>query len=263
MTADRYPCGPGAAAGYLRRVLAILFLLAAAVPALAYRPLDGTDAAVTDKGELEAELQPAGIRREGNENALIAPAFVFNFGFSKDWEAILQGQVETPLSTSEPASLTATGFFLKNVLREGVLQDKTGPSIATEFGVLLPGINADSGMGASWAGIVSQRWDWGTTHFNVQTALTRDQNFDLFLDVIIEGPHQWTVRPVAEVFWEDEFGKFQTVSALVGAIWKFNDNLSFDIGVRQALMDGHHVTELRLGLTVGFPGLLSGVLPRK
>jgi hypothetical protein len=263
MTADRYPFDPGATTGYRRRVFAVLSLLAMTVPALAYRPFDGTDAAVADKGELEAELQPAGIRREGNENVLIAPAFVLNFGFTKNWEAILQGQVETPLSTSEPPSLAATGVFLKNVLREGVLQDKTGPSIATEFGVLLPGINANSGTGASWAGIVSQRWDWGTTHFNVQTALTRDQHFDLFLDAIIEGPHKWMVRPVAEFFWEDEFGKFQTISALVGAIWKVDDNLSFDIGVRKALMDNRNVTELRLGFTVGFPGLLNGVLPRK
>jgi hypothetical protein len=263
MTAYRYPFARGATTGYVGRVLAVIFFLAMMRPALAYRPFDGTDAAVADKGELEAELQPAGIRREGNENVLIAPAFVLNFGFTKDWEAILQGQVETPLSTSEPPSLAATGVFLKNVLREGVLQDKTGPSIATEFGVLLPGINADSGTGASWAGIVSQRWDWGTTHFNVQTALTRDQHFDLFLDAIIEGPHKWTVRPVAEVFWEDEFGKFQTISALVGAIWKVDDNLSFDIGVRKALTDNRNVTELRLGLTVGFPGLLNGVLSRK
>src|SRR5262245_22733947 len=98
MPADRHPFNPGATAGYRRRVFAVLFLLAMTVPALAYRPFDGTDAAVADKGELEAELQPAGIRREGSENVLIAPAFVLNFGFTKNWEAILQGQVETPLS---------------------------------------------------------------------------------------------------------------------------------------------------------------------
>jgi hypothetical protein len=144
MTADRYPFNPGVPAGYLGRALAVIFLLAMMGPALAYRPFDGTDAAVAEKGELEVELQPAGIRRDGDENVLIAPAFVLNFGFAKGWEAILQGQVETPLST-----------------------------------------------------------------------------------------------------------------------WKVDDNLSFDFGVRKALMDNRNVTELRLGLTVGFPGLLNGVLPRK
>jgi hypothetical protein len=67
-----------------------------------------------------------------------------------------------------------TEALLKYVLREGALQNKSGPSIATEFGLLLPGINAEPGVGASWAAIVSQRWDWGTTHFNVATSITRD-----------------------------------------------------------------------------------------
>jgi len=47
---------------------------------------------------------------------------------------------------------------LKGVLREGVLQEKSGPSIATEFGVLLPGIRADRGTGATLAGILSQQF---------------------------------------------------------------------------------------------------------
>jgi hypothetical protein len=34
-------------------------------PALAYRPFDGTDAAVAAPGEIEIELQPAGRLREG------------------------------------------------------------------------------------------------------------------------------------------------------------------------------------------------------
>ena len=35
--------------------------------------------------------------------------------------------------------------LLKSVLREGSLQEKSGPSIATEFGLLLPGVNAEPG----------------------------------------------------------------------------------------------------------------------
>ena len=82
-------------------------------------------------------------------------------------------------------SIAATGAFLKYVILPGSLQDKSGSgiSVATEFGPLLPGINADSGVGFSWAGIVSQRWDWGTAHFNVETNLTRDHQAEAFLDV--------------------------------------------------------------------------------
>jgi len=117
----------------------------------------------------------------------------------------------------------------------GSLQDKTGASVATEFGVLLPDSAGNSGVGASLAGIVSQRWDWGTVHFNAETALTRDHHGDVFTGVILEGPFSWSVRPVAEIFYDNEFGKEETISGLVGLIWKVRDNLSFDVGVRHAL----------------------------
>ena len=68
---------------------------------------------------------------------------------------------------------------VKTVLREGTLQNKTGPSIATEFGVLLPNSRGDSGLGASLAGIVSQRWDWGAIHLNGVASLTREHHGDL------------------------------------------------------------------------------------
>src|SRR5204862_6305244 len=123
-------------------------------------------------------------------------------------------------------SLLGNGAFLKGVLREGSLQEKTGPSIATEFGVLLPGIHDERGTGVSLAGIVSQRWDLGTVHFNAAAALTREQHADYFLDTIIEGPHDWVVRPAAEMFYERDVGQFRTRSALIGAIWQMQDNIA-------------------------------------
>jgi hypothetical protein len=222
-------------------------------PAWAYRPFDGTDAAVAAPGELEIEFQPAGRLRESGTTTLIAPETVVNYGFSEGWEAVFEGRGETPLSTSGPTSLTAAGAFLKHVLQPGSLQDKTGPSIATEFGVLLPDSTGSSGAGASLAGIVSQRWDWGTVHLNAETALTRDHHADIFLGSIIEGPSKWSVRPVAEFFYEKEFGQAETISALVGLIWRVRDNLSFDVGLRHALTNGHPVSEIRAGLTFGFP----------
>src|SRR5215470_19676290 len=98
---------------------ALIFMatLAIAEPALAYRPFDGTDAAVADLGELEIELQPAGPLREASQNFVLAPVTVVNLGFAKDWELVLQGQLTTPLSTPEPTSLTDSGVLLKHVLR--------------------------------------------------------------------------------------------------------------------------------------------------
>jgi hypothetical protein len=220
--------------------------------ASAYRPFDGTDAAVADKDKMEIEIQPAGILKDASGKTLIAPAARFNYGLTETWEAVLEGQFENPLSPPGPANLTAAGAFLKGVLREGSLQKKSGPSVATEFGVLLPDSRGPSQFGASLAGIVSQRWDWGAIHLNGVAELTREHRADLFAGVIIEGPSKWTVRPVAEVFYEKEFGKAETVSGLVGLIWQVREDLSFDVGLRHALTDGHPVNEIRAGMTVAF-----------
>src|SRR5262249_54510397 len=103
------------------------------------------------------------------------------------------------------------------------------------------------------AGIASQRWDWGAIHFNAAAAVTREHRGDIFVSTILEGPSKWTVRPVAEFFYEEEFGKSHTVSGLVGAIWQVREDLSFDIGLRHAVTRGRAVNELRAGLTGGFP----------
>jgi hypothetical protein len=194
---------------------------------------------------------------------LVAPATVFNYGLSEGWEAVLEGQGQTPLSPSGPIGLTAAGAFLKHVLEPGSLQDKSGPSVATEFGVLLPDSTGNSGVGASLAGIVSQRWDWGTINLNAETAMTREHRADVFLGSIIEGPAKWAVRPVAEVFYENEFGKSETISGLIGLIWRVSDNLSFDVGLRRALTNGRPVNELRAGLTFGFPLRMFGGRPQQ
>jgi hypothetical protein len=222
-------------------------------PAFAYRPFDGTDAAVAAPGEIEVELQPAGIQHEQGTQTLIAPWTVVNIGLSEGWEAVFEGRGETPLSPLGPTELIDAGAFLKHVVVPGSLQGKDGPSVATEFGVLLPDSTGDSGPGVSWATIVSQRWDWGTVHFNMETALMRDHHADVFVGTIIEGPSKWKVRPVAEFFYEKEFGQAETVSGLVGLIWQVSDKLSFDAAFRHALTNGHPVNEVRAGLTFAFP----------
>jgi hypothetical protein len=219
------------------------------VPAAAYRPFDGTDAAVADVGEVEIEFQPIGVIHSGSAKAL-SDAIV-SYGFAERWELVLQGTAQVPPEGGGPLSVS-NGAFLKYVLEPGVLQDKKGPSIATEFGPLLPELGG-SGLGFSLTGIMSQRWEWGTVHLNVATNLTPDQHGELFLDAIIEGPHKWTVRPVFEIYSDSVSNQTQTFSALAGAIWQVNDKLSFDAAVRYALVNGRPVNELRAGLTFGFP----------
>jgi hypothetical protein len=246
------------AAGRLSSRLLLISSGAAAIAlgspaAFAYRPFVGTDAAVADLNEVEIELQPAGTLRQDQQTNLVAPDFVYNYGFAKNWEFVFEGARQLPLgATDGPATIVGAGAFLKYVAREGVLQDKSGPSVAFEFGPLLPGLHADQGFGASLDAIVSQRWDWGTIHGNFATTLTRDQRADIFAGTIVEGPFQWKVRPVAEFFYEEEIGRMTTMSGLVGAIWQVDDKLSFDIGLRHAWVNSKPVNEFRAGFTFGF-----------
>src|SRR5215472_15364899 len=66
----------------------------------AYRPFDGTDAAVADPKEVEIEFEPAGVLRQNAQTSLIAPFMIFNYGFEKNWELVLQGQGQSPLTIS-------------------------------------------------------------------------------------------------------------------------------------------------------------------
>jgi hypothetical protein len=234
--------------------------------ALAYRPFDGTDAAVAGTGEIEIELGPVEYLREAAERTLLAPNYRINYGFISGWEASVEGKVAHGLTADLPAaSLVESEALLKGVLREGSLQEKPGPSIATEFGILLPGINDQHGTGAVLDAIASQRWDWGTVHLNAQIALTREQHADYFLDTILEGPHDWAVRPVSELFYERDVGLFRTRSALIGAIWQVQDNIAVDFGLRGARVNDHTAGEIRAGVTFAFgvtkgPDILSRLI---
>lgn len=225
--------------------------------ALAYRPFDGTDAAVADVNETEIELQPYGYQRSGTQSSAVAPFVVYNYGFAERWEMVLQTEMLSPLTDGGVTgngmpSVAATGAFLKYVIVPGVLQDKSGISVATEFGPLLPGINTDPGVGFSWAGIVSQRWDWGTAHFNVEANLTRDHQAEAFAGVILEGPRNWTVRPVFETFYDKVWNETESRSVLIGAIWQVEKDLALDAAYRYGTVNGHAVNEIRAGLTFAF-----------
>jgi hypothetical protein len=225
----------------------------------AYRPFDGTDAAVADLGDIEIELGPAEYLREGAQRALFAPALRLNYGFAPDWEATLEGELAHSLAGDVPGtSLVGNIAALKTVLREGSLQQHSGPSIATELDVLLPGTRSENGTGVSLTGIVSQQWRWTTLHFNAAVALTEEQHADYFFDTIIEGPHDWAVRPVCEFFYELDVGQFATRSGLVGAIWQAKDNVAVDFAVRGARINDRTAGADLAGVTFAF-GLPKGL----
>ncbi|HEX4637271.1 MAG TPA: hypothetical protein VH189_13885 [Rhizomicrobium sp.] len=217
------------------------------VPAFAYRPFDSTDAAVADKGAFEVELSPLSYRHDDDGTAWITPSARLNYGFAEDWEAVLEGQAEH--FSNMRSRVSEAQFDIKGVLQEGSLQEKEGWSLATEASVLLPGINADDGAGFELTGIASRRWDWGTVHVNVAAELTRDQRLGTFLGLILEGPDDWPVRPVAEVNYQREFSTTEETSVLLGAIWKVRDHLAFDLGFRHVWVNGRPDEQVRAGGT--------------
>ena len=221
--------------------------------AVAYRPFDSTDPAVADPGELEIEFSPVSFRRDDSSDTWIAPQLKVNYGIAPNWEFVIEGQGEHPRSDGVPSVMVDNAVFLKTVVREGTLQEQSGPSVAIEFGALLPGINDESGVGAEVAGIVGGLWSWGAIYVTAAAALNRESRGEMFLGTIIEGPLDWAVRPVAELVYEREFGTSGEVFAgLVGVIWEAREGLAFDFAVRQAAVDGEPETEIRLGLTFAF-----------
>jgi hypothetical protein len=222
----------------------------------AYRPFNGTDADVADLGSFELELGPTHFYTVGGQNYLLAPTSVLNLGLLEDTELVLDSTNAValgPLAGRPRDAFIDTDVFLKRVFREGTLQGRTGLSIAAEGGALTPEINGQDSFGASLAVILSYRWPSATVHINEQVQYSRAQNLDLFSSVIVEGPHEWTVRPVTELFVEREFNVIQSESALVGAIWTLRESFALDVGLRGALLGDQDAAEVRLGLTWAIP----------
>jgi hypothetical protein len=225
----------------------IAIALAWPLPVLAYRPFDSTDAAVADKGVFEVELSPISFRHDDDGAAWISPSARLNYSFAEDWELVLEGQAEH--FSRMRSRLTDSALSVKGVLQDGSLQEKEGWSLAAEASLLLPGINADDGAGFEWTGIASQRWDWGSIHINIAAELTRDQRLGTFAGLIVEGPDDWPVRPVAEVNYQRTFRTEEETSVLLGAIWKVKDHLAFDLGLRHAWINSRPDEQVRAGVT--------------
>jgi hypothetical protein len=239
-----------------RLVLSLALAVAGvAGDARAYRPFDGTDADVAELGDFELELGPVHWYSQGDVHDLIAPATVLNLGFLPRWELVVDFQNFVALDRlhGQPGDqLLDTDVLTKVVLVPGVLQDRgRWPSVALEFGPLLPSVDGQEAFGASADLIVSERWPGFVMHVNSWLELTRGAlHPDWFEGAILEGPSREHVRPVGELFVEREFvAGVSTWSALAGAIWNARDGLDFDLGLREARVGGERATEVRLGLT--------------
>jgi hypothetical protein len=232
----------------------------------AYRPFDGTDADVAEYHELELELGPIGYYSRAGAHDFVSGG-VLNFGFAHRFELVLQGFDFLSIDSGTrgaPNRFIETQLLVKTVLLEGCLQEKPGPSVATEDGVLLPtaGDPDSKGFGGYLGGIVSTCIaDDLIIHWNVEAQLLPENahgnhDIDLFGGAIFEPPpSKYVVRPVMELFVEHDFGfpAVQTYSVLLGAIWVVTPKLALDVALREASLGGQPVSEVRTGFSWAIP----------
>ena len=221
-----------------------------AAPAHAYRPFDGTDADVAALGELELEVGPIGYLRASHDSALVFANSVINYGLLPRWELVVQGTGLWGLDTPPPPRFIDGGAFLKRLLREGSLQGASGPSIATEFGILFPTIDGSrpAGTGLYLGLVASQAWREIVVHLNVELARSSDGQPDTFVGAIVEMHPRALVRPVLEAFVDRHDGQTEP-SLLVGFVWRACDRLSIDAASRVAWIEGAPLFEARAGFT--------------
>jgi hypothetical protein len=142
-----------------------------------------------------------------------------------------------------------TALLGKIVVREGCLQGLYGPSVALEGGAILPTVPAAGDPGLALTVIASQRWPALTVSVDLEGDRTRRGTAAFIGGTILEGPDAWTVRPVAEFVVGREEHAPTVGAALVGAIWRHGERLSFDVAGRAARQDAADAFELRAGLT--------------
>lgn len=216
-----------------------------------------TDAAVSDPREVEIELGYFTLERTGRDNTITTPSVVLNYGFTKNWEAV----AEFRLQASPELEITDPGLSLKGVLKEGVLQEKEGVSIAIEAGLLLPStVSPERGVGVQAIGVVSGKVAPVMLHVNGGGGLDRDDRGFVSWGVIGELPVHPKLRLVAEVNGESTLGRQPNNSGLVGVLWQpTSRNLVLDAGVRRGFGGAAPDWQFTLGLTFGFP--LPGASP--
>ncbi len=159
------------------------------------------------------------------------------------------------MEASPEFEVTDPGLFLKGVLREGVLQDKPGLSIAVEAGPLLPStLPHEHGVGVEAIGVVSGKLAPVTVHVNGGGGLERDDRraFGVW-GVIGELPVHPKLRFVGEINGESIQGARSNDSALLGVIWQpTSANLFLDAGVRHRISQAAPEWQFTMGLTFGF-----------
>ena len=224
-----------------------------AVDGWAYRPFFSTDAAVADPQEAEIELGYFTLEHARGQQTFTLPSLVLNYGLWRDLEVV--AELAVARDPSGELNLVDPGLFAKAVLKEGVLQEKEGLSVAVEAGPLLPSTRpGERRVGIEAIGIVSGRVAPFTLHVNGGGGADRtDARPFGFWGVIGELPVRPDLRLVGEVAGESTKGALPQNSGLLGFIWEpAASNVFLDAGVRRGLSRGAPDWQFTAGVTFGF-----------
>jgi hypothetical protein len=245
----------------LGNLFGVLLLLAIPANGWAYRPFVSTDAAVADPQEVEIELGYFTLDHDPGDNTFTLPNLVLNYGLRPDIEVV--GEFRLERDPAGHLDLVDPGLFAKAVLRDGVLQEKAGLSVAVEAGPLLPSTRpGERGVGVEAIGIVSGRVAPFTFHVNGGGGAERTdaRPFGIW-GLIGELPVRPDLRLVGEVTGESTKGVLPNNSGLLGVIWQpAASNVFLDAGVRRGLSRGAPDWQFTAGVTFGFslPSILRG-----
>jgi hypothetical protein len=220
----------------------------------AYRPFISTDAAVADPQEAEVELGYFTLERDKGENSFIIPRVVLNYGLFRNWEAV--GEFAVLRSPNGDVNLIDPALSVKAVVKEGVLQEKTGISIAADVGLLLPSTEqGERHFGFEGIGIASAKLGPVILHVNGGLGVQRSTGDVVGIWGVIGELLLWNgLRLVGEVNGEQPRRKDQRDSGLVGVIWQPwpSRNVAFDAGVRRGFTSAAPDWQVTMGVTFGF-----------
>ena len=123
---------------------------------------------------------------------------------------------------------------------------------------MLPNVGAQEGPGAQIGLLLGQQWDAGTLHANVFATYTTWDSFDLFVAVAMEGPPEWSVRPLVEVWYDHDTYYGDLLSGLVGFYADTSDVLTLEIGARVGAWEDYTELEIRISAWMELPHVWGG-----
>lgn len=240
----------------MRAAAALVFAasLAAATPALAYRPFGSTDAGVADRGQFQGEFGLVEASLRGSHLDAMGGSARLNYGLTSRVEAVLEGLLVRTFDDDDRVELLGPALAVKALLwspeKSEAERAATLIGFTAEAVLLLPATPEEERhhVGFEAIGIVSGTLGGFTWHLNAGGGLSREQDPLFLWGAILERPlGDSGLRLVAELNGEKAEGEPTAERGLLGAIYQPADWIAFDAAAFRSLG-----SEPEWGVTAGF-----------